>query len=133
MIAEPVRTITSTTVFCKNCEMVVLSYEKKEKYHVIFSKYASFCFLVVVSAPLSKDPLTNKYSPHFLRALEYIYGTEGIISSGGVDRERFMIDGANRLLQRSATPLKGRVTFQTLTEPLSLKEFADNAFDTVLC
>lgn len=107
--------------------------QKKEKYHVIFSKYASFCFLVVVSAPLSKDPLTNKYSPHFLRALEYIYGTEGIISSGGVDRERFMIDGANRLLQRSATPLKGRVTFQTLTEPLSLKEFADNAFDTVLC
>lgn len=33
--------------------------------------------------PLSKERLSNKYSPRLLRALEYIYGTEGIISSGG--------------------------------------------------
>jgi ubiquinone/menaquinone biosynthesis C-methylase UbiE len=36
------------------------------------------------NGPLSKECLSNKYSPCLLRALEYIYGTEGIISSGGI-------------------------------------------------
>jgi SAM-dependent methyltransferase len=38
-----------------------------------------------VDAPLSRTHLQNKYSPFFLRELEYIYGTEGIISSGGIE------------------------------------------------
>ncbi len=33
--------------------------------------------------PLSKERLSNRYSPHLLRMLEFIYGTEGMISSGG--------------------------------------------------
>jgi phosphoethanolamine N-methyltransferase len=128
-----------------------------------------------IEKPLSKNPLTNMYSPHFLRALEYIYGSEGIISSGGiesvdamlanvnldnkalldvgcgfggvdiylarkfnvsitgVDREEFMIECANELLKRSSETLKGKISYQTLSDPLSLKEFADNSFDIILC
>jgi phosphoethanolamine N-methyltransferase len=128
-----------------------------------------------VEGTFSKDRLSNKYSPRFLRALEYIYGSEGIISSGGiesidvmlaninldnktlldvgcgfggvdlhlsrkykviitgVDRESFMIECANKLLKRSSIPLKGSVTYQTLSDPLNLKEFADSTFDVILC
>lgn len=137
--------------------------------------FASVVINKNVDMPLSKDPLSNMYSPLFLRALEYIYGSEGIISSGGVesveamlanvnldnktlldvgcgfggvdlhlarkykviitavDREAFMIECANELSRRSSTSLKGRITYQTLSDPLSLKEFADNTFDVVLC
>jgi phosphoethanolamine N-methyltransferase len=142
------------------------------------TSHPSFPSVVInksIDETFSKDPLSNLYSPLFLRALEYIYGSEGIISSGGiesvdemfanidldnktlldvgcgfggvdlylakkykvivtgVDREAFMIECANNLLKRSSVPLKGRVSYQTLADPLSLKEFSDNTFDVVLC
>lgn len=44
-----------------------------------------------IDKPLSKTRLSNKYSPAFLRILEYIYGSEGIISSGGIESIDFML------------------------------------------
>ncbi len=124
--------------------------------------------------PLSKEPLSNKYSPCRLRALEFIYGTEGIISSGGVqsvdamlrevdlegktlldvgcglggvdiylarkykvtitavDREPFMIECAEGLVKRTSEAFKGSISYRTLANPVSLKEFADNSFDVVM-
>ncbi len=35
------------------------------------------------------------YSPLFLRALEYIYGSEGIISSGGIESVDVMLANIN--------------------------------------
>lgn len=146
--------------------------------NISLADYPNFTSVVInenVEGTLSKDPLSNMYSPLFLRALEYIYGSEGIISSGGiesvdamlasinldnktlldvgcgfggvdlhlarkykviitgVDRETFMIECANELLRRSSIPLIGEVTYQTLSDPLSLKEFADSTFDVILC
>ncbi|MDR3623762.1 MAG: methyltransferase domain-containing protein [Chlamydiales bacterium] len=48
----------------------------------------SFKSVVVNTNPsesLSKNRLSNLYSPHFLRSLEFIYGSEGMISSGGTE------------------------------------------------
>lgn len=138
-------------------------------------EFASVVIDEELTTPPSKDPLSNLYSPHFLRALEYIYGSEGIISSGGiesvdamlknidlnnksvldlgsgfggvdlylakkykinitaVDCEQFMIERAHKLLQRSKGQLQGTISYKTLADPFSLKEFANNTFDIIIC
>lgn len=40
-----------------------------------------------------KENLSNLYSPRFLRLIQIIYGTEGIISQGGVDALETMFSG----------------------------------------
>lgn len=49
----------------------------------------------------------------------------------GVDKEPYMEKEANKLLAKQVQPLKGRVHFQTLKSPTSLKEFPDKTFDIV--
>jgi len=51
----------------------------------------------------------------------------------GVDKEKYMIDQANKLLAEVQSSLIGRVSFKTLTTPTSLKEFKDNSFDVLYC
>lgn len=49
----------------------------------------------------------------------------------GVDKEPYMTSEAEKLLSKQQRPLKGRVRFQTLQAPTSLREFPDNTFDLV--
>ncbi len=128
---------------------------------------------VLNDPPLSKKRLSNLYSPHFLKLLQFIYGSEGIISQGGiesvdlifsgmnlnnkkildvgsgyggvdtylarqysadiigVDKELYMINRSQELLAQVNSVLKGKVTFQTLSHPTSLKEFSEETFDLV--
>lgn len=51
----------------------------------------------------------------------------------GVDLEPFMIMYSDNLLAEQKGSLKGKVLFQILKEPTSLREFPDNAFDIVYC
>lgn len=43
----------------------------------------------------SKEKLSNLYSPHFLRLLQIIYGTENVISQGGLESIDDMFSGIN--------------------------------------
>jgi len=123
--------------------------------------------------PPSKKRLSNLYSPYFLRLIQIVYGTDDILSQGGVesvevmfsgidlskkkllevgsgfggvatylasqhdvkiigvDSEPYMVMQANRMLENKRGLKKDQVTFRTLSEPFSLREFPTHSFDLV--
>jgi ubiquinone/menaquinone biosynthesis C-methylase UbiE len=50
-----------------------------------------------------------------------------------VDREPYMIECAQALLNRSSAPLKGTIQYMTLANPFKLDEFENNSFDLIFC